>query len=90
MKKKKKKKKKQHDPHGDEFQKLMNKINEKYGLLIEIKCNLNDIDNEFKKSILLAQKMLESEKENRNIVYDSEYMTIEKPTNEEIYITHLY
>lgn len=86
------KNKKEHDPHGNEFKSLMNEINEKYGLSIEIACDLSKIEDEFNQSVISAQRMLENEndKNKKNIIYDSEYMTIEKPSDEEIYITHIY
>ena len=77
-----------HDPHKGDFEKMMNSINDKYGLSIEVSCDINNIKAEFEKAIQRAKNMLESE--NRNIVYDSDNMTIEKPSTEDIYLVHMY
>lgn len=82
---------KEHDPHAGEFKKLMDEINEKYGLSIEVACDLSNMNNEFSNSISSIKKMQESEKNDRKIIYNTKYITVEKPCDdEEIYVTHIY
>ena len=81
---------KNHNPHGLEFNKMMNDINEEYGTSIDIACNISNIKAEFDKAIEASRKMLESEIEKRNIVCQNEYMIVEKPGEEDIYITHIF
>ena len=79
---------KEHNPHNGEFENMMNDFNSKYGLSIEVACDINNIRSEFEKAIQHSKSMLESE--DRNVVYDSEYMTVEKPCDEDIYLVHIY
>lgn len=78
-----------HNPHGDEFMKIANNVNEEHGMSIEEKCNLHNIKKEFDDAIAAARKMQESEND-KNIVYSNEYMMVEKPGEEDIYVVHLY
>ena len=78
-----------HNPHGDEFMKIANSINEEYGTSIEEKCDLCTIKKEFDNSIAAARKMQESEN-GKNVVYSSEYIMVEKPGEEDIYVVHMY
>ena len=67
----------------------MNTINDKYGLSVEVAYDVNNIKSEFEKAVQQAKKkMLESE--NRNIIYDSDSMIVEKPSVEEFYLVHIY
>lgn len=79
---------KKYDPHENEFEKMMNTINDNYGLLIEVACDINNIKSEFEKAVQHAKKMLESE--SRNIIYNSDSMIVEKPSAEEIYLVHIF
>ena len=81
---------KDHNPHGSEFKKMMNEINDAYGTSISIACDINNIKAEFDKAIEASRKMLESDAEKRNIIYQNKYMIIEKPSEEDIYVTHLF
>ena len=67
---------------------MMNTINDKYGLSAEVAYDVNDIKSEFEKAVQQAKNMLESEK--RNIICDSDSMTVEKPSDEEFYLVHMY
>lgn len=69
--------------------KIANNINEKYDTPIEEKCDLSIITKEFNNAIAAARKIQESE-DTRNIVYNSEYMMVEKPGEEDIYVTHIF
>ena len=79
---------KAHDPHKNEFEEMMNSINDEYGLSIEVACDISNIKAEFEKAVQCAKNMLESEQ--KNIVYDSDCMTVEKPSNEDVYLVHIY
>ena len=79
---------KTHDPHKGEFETMMDSINDEYGLSIEKTCDINNIRAEFEKAIQQSKRMLESVE--RNVVYDSDDMTIEKPCEEDIYLVHMY
>ena len=78
-----------HNPHGNEFMKMANEINETYGTTIEEKCDLHNKKKEFDNAIATARKMQESEND-KNIVYSGEYIMVEKPGIEDIYVVHLY
>lgn len=80
---------KEHNPHGEEFMKIANDINEEHGTSIEEKCNICAIKQEFDDAIAAARKMQESEN-GKNIVYSNEYLVVEKPGEEEIYVVHMY
>jgi len=69
--------------------KIANSINEEYGTSIEEKCDLRMIKKEFDNSIAAARKMQESEN-SKNVVYSSEYIVVEKPGEEDIYVVHMY
>ena len=69
---------------------MMNEINDVYGTSINIACDINNIKAEFDKAIEASRKMLESDAEKRNIVYQNKYMIIEKPSEEDIYVTHVF
>lgn len=84
------KKRKKHNPHKNEFMKMMNEINEKYGTSISEISDINNIKAEFDRSIEAARKMLESDNKNDDIVYQNEYMIVEKLGEEDIYVTHLF
>ena len=77
-------------PHGDEFMKIADEINDKYGTSIAEACDIDNIKSEFDRSIEAARKMLESENRIKNIIYQDEYMIVEKPGDEDIYVTHLF
>lgn len=68
----------------------MNTINDKYGLSVEVAYDVNNIKSEFEKAVQQAKKKKMLESENRNIIYDSDSMIVEKPSVEEFYLVHIY
>lgn len=68
---------------------MMDKINEEHGLSIRPYVNLENLQSEFNQAINSMKQMQESEND-KNVVYSSEYMMVEKPGEEDIYIVHLY
>ena len=68
---------------------MMDKINEEHDLSIRPYVNLENLQSEFNQAINSMKQMQESEND-KNVVYSSEYMMVEKPGEEDIYVVHLY